>query len=278
MAAGSASRRASAAPRRAGTRLERSAGYPWLARGGLLARGVVYGLIGALALAVALGAGGRPTNQQGAMETIARQPLGWALLGLLAAGLAGYGAWRLTRAVTGRGREETDSAFDRVAAAASGISYLLLFAVAIEILVSAGSGGGSTSKQAAGVLGWPAGTEIVAAAGAVLIGVGVYQGYKGLARKFMETSRTDQMDPPVRTAYAALGAFGHAARAVVFLLVGYGLIRAAIDYRPSEAGGLDGALRELAHASYGPVLLGVVSAGLIAFAVYSMADARYRKL
>lgn len=278
MAVGSASRRASAGPRRAGARLERSAGYPWLARGGLVARGVVYGLIGALALAVAVGAGGRATDQQGAMETIARQPFGWALLGLLAAGLAGYGAWRLTRAATGRGREETDSAFDRVAAAASGISYLLLFAVAVEILLSAGSGGGNTSKQTAGVLAWPAGPELIAAAGAVLIGVGVYQGYKGLARKFMETSRTEEMDPPVRTAYGALGALGHAARAVVFLLVGYGLIRAAIDYRPSEAGGLDGALRELAHASYGPVLLGIAAAGLIAFALYSMADARYRKI
>src|SRR4051794_18214728 len=105
MAVGSAPRRASTSARRAGARLERGAGFVWLARGGLLARGIVYGVIGAIALAVAVGAGGRPTNQQGALETIARQPLGWALLGLLAAGLAGYSAWRLTRAVTGRGRE-----------------------------------------------------------------------------------------------------------------------------------------------------------------------------
>jgi hypothetical protein len=278
MSVGSASRGVKAGPRRAGVRLEQSAGYPWLARGGLLARGVVYGLIGALALAVALGAGGRTTDQQGAMQTIARQPLGWALLGLLAAGLAGYGGWRLTRAATGRGREETDSTFDRVAAAASGISYLLLFAVAVEILSSAGGGRSNTSQETAGVLGWPAGPELVAVAGVVLIGVGLYQGYKGLARKFMETSRTEEMDPPVRTAYAALGAFGHAARAVVFGLVGYGLIRAALDYDPREEKGLDGALRELAHASYGPVLLGIVAAGLIAFAVYSIADARYRKI
>ena|SRR6185437_3786660 len=278
MAAGSASRRASAAPRQAGARLEQSAGYPWLARGGLIARGVVYGVIGAIALAVAVGAGGRPTNQQGALETIARQPLGSVLLALLAAGLAGYSAWRLTRAATGRGREETDSGFDRVAGAASGVSYLLLFVVAIEILVSSGGGGGNTARETAGVLGWPAGPELVAATGVVLVGVGVYQGYKGLGRKFMETSRTEEMQPRARSAYAALGAFGHTARAVVFLLVGYGLIRAAVDYDPREARGLDGALRELARASYGPLLLGVVAAGLIAFAAYSVADARYRKV
>jgi len=258
--------------------VEGAAPFPWLARAGLAARGVVYGVIGAIALAVALGAGTRPTNQQGALAAIAAEPFGSVLLGLLAAGLAGYSIWRLTRAVTGRGREETDGTGARIAAAASGIAYLVLFVVALEILLSSGGGGGNTSRQTAGVLGWPAGPELVGAAGAVMIGVGVFQGFKALAGKFMETSRTGEMDRRVRSAYAAVGAFGHLARAVVFVLVGYGLIRAAIDYEPNKAGGLDGALRELAHASYGPVLLGAVAAGLIAFAVYSIADARYRKV
>jgi uncharacterized protein DUF1206 len=278
MAVGSAPHRATEEAERAGAQLQRSAGFPWLARGGLLARGVVYGVIGAIALEVAAGTGARPTNQQGALELIAREPLGSVLLAVLAAGLAGYSAWRLTRAVTGRGREQTDSGFDRVAGAASGIAYLLLCAVAIEILVSASAGGGSTSKQTGGVLGWPAGPELVAVAGAVLIGVGAYQAYKGLARKFMESSRTSEMDPAVRRAYAVVGVFGHVARGVVFVLIGYGLVRAGIEYNPRKATGLDGALRELAHASYGPELLGLVAAGFIAFAIYSTADARYRKI
>ena len=277
MAVGSAPGRAGAGASHAGARLQRSDGFSLLARAGLLARGVVYGVIGAIALEVALGAAARPTNQQGALETVARQPLGSVLLGLLAAGLAGYSAWRLTRAATGRGREEADSPFDRVAGLASGISYLALCVLAVEILLSAG-GGSSTSKQTAGVLGWPAGPELVALAGIVLVGVGLYQAYKGLAKKFMETSRTGEMEARVRRAYAFLGVFGHLARGVVFVLAGYGLVRAAIDYQPSKAGGLDGALRELAQASYGPELLGLVAAGFIAFALYSVADARYRKL
>ena len=65
---------------------------------------------------------------------------------------------------------------------------------------------------------------------------------------------------------------------MVFALIGYGLIKAAIDYNPKKAVGLDGALRKLAHASYGPVLLGIVAAGFVVFAIYSMADARYRKV
>jgi hypothetical protein len=68
------------------------------------------------------------------------------------------------------------------------------------------------------------------------------------------------------------------ARAVIFGLIGYGLIKAAIDYNPKEAIGLDGALRQLADSSYGPALLGLVAAGLAGFAIYSMADARYRKV
>jgi len=263
---------------RVGERAERHAAFPWLARGGLLARGVVYGVIGVIAIKVATGTAAHPTNQKGALEIIAGQRFGSVLLGLLAAGLAGYCAWRLLRAAIGHGREETDGAFDRVAAAGSGIAYLLLFAVAIGILLSAGGDGGNTTKQAAGVLGWPAGPPLVALAGAILIGVGLFQAYKAIAKKFMDTSRTEQMDRPVRRAYAALGVFGHLARAVVFVLVGYGLIRAAADYDPHKAVGLDGALSELARASYGPQLLGLVAAGLIAFAVYSAADARYRKI
>ena len=82
----------------------------------------------------------------------------------------------------------------------------------------------------------------------------------------------------MRKGYTALGVFGHVARAVIFALIGYGLIKAAIDYDPTEAIGLDGALRKLADASYGPALLGVVAAGLVGFAFYSIADARYRKV
>jgi len=59
---------------------------------------------------------------------------------------------------------------------------------------------------------------------------------------------------------------------VVFGLVGGFLIKAAIDYSPNQAVGLDGALAKLANASYGPFLLGIVAAGLIAFGIYSLCD------
>jgi hypothetical protein len=111
-----------------------------------------------------------------------------------------------------------------------------------------------------------------------MIGVALYQGYKGVSKRFLEDSKTAEMSSEVRRAFTAIGVFGHLARMVVFGLVGYGLIKAALDYDPRKAIGLDGALSKLAHYSYGPLLLGIVATGLIGFALYSIADARYRRI
>jgi hypothetical protein len=264
--------------RQQGAEVVRRREFAWLARAGLVARGLVYAIIGLLALKLALGDGGRATNQQGALKTLAGQPFGKVLLILVAAGLAGYAVWRLTRAALGRGQEQRDSGSDRVAALASGVAYAILFVSAVKILVGAGAGSGTPTKATGGVLGWTGGPILVGIAGAVLLGVAAYQAYKGVKRTFLEDSHTDRMTPSGRKAFTALGVFGHLARAVVFALVGYGLIRAAVDYDPQKAIGLDGALRNLARASYGPWILGIVAAGLIGFAAYSAADARYRRI
>ena len=264
--------------RRQGERAVRSPAMGWLARAGLVARGAVYAIIGILALKLALGDGGKATNQQGALRTIADGAFGKTLLVLMAIGLAGYAIWKLVRAAVGHGAEQRDEASDRVSALASGIAYAVLCFTAIGILTGSGGGSGSPRKATGGVLDWTGGRLLVALAGIVLIGVAGYQAYKGLKRKFLEDAHTERMGQPVERAYTALGIAGHVARAVVFALIGYGLIAAAVRYDPDKAVGLDGALRQLAHASYGPVLLGVVAAGLVCFAAYSLADARFRKV
>jgi hypothetical protein len=201
------------------------------------------------------------------------------LLILVAIGLGGYALWRLVHALLGHGPEDSDSRFERLAAFGSGIVYAGLCAIAIEILLGSGSSGSSgTHKTTAGVLGWPGGALLVGIAGVVLIGIGLFQGYRGLSKDFLKDSKTEQMSAPVRHWIEWLGSFGHLARMVVFGLVGVFLIRAAIDYNPSNAIGFDGALAKIAYASYGPFLLGIVAAGLIAFGVYSFSDARYRRI
>jgi Domain of Unknown Function (DUF1206) len=262
-----------------GDDVARSPQFEWLARAGLVARGVIYAIIGVLAIKVALGEGGKTTSQQGALETIVRQPFGKALLILMAIGLAGYATWRLVRAAIGHGPEASDDTKERIEGLASGLAYTLLCVTAVSILIGSGGGrSGGADKATGGVLDWPGGQILVGIAGLVIIGVGLHQGYKGIAEKFLEQSKTEQMSERVERAFTALGIFGHLARMIVFALVGWFLLRAAIDYDPDKAVGLDGALTKLADASYGPILLGIVAAGLIGFAAYSVADARYRRV
>lgn len=261
-----------------GDRVARSTGFAWLARAGFAARGVIYAIIGVLAIKLALGDGGKTTNQQGALKTIAHQPFGKVMLAVVAIGLGGYGLWRLVRAAIGHGPEGTDSGFDRVAALGSGIVYTGLCAVAVTILLGSGGGSGNAQKTTAGVFGWPGGPWIVGIVGAVLIGIGLYQGYRGLSKDFLDDSKTEEMGPAARHWIEWIGTFGHLARMVVFGLVGVFLIKAAVDFNPAKAVGLDGALAKLAHASYGPYALGIVAAGLIAFGLYSLSDARYHRI
>lgn len=241
--------------RAGGEKVARSEGFEWFARSGFAARGAIYVLVGVLALDLVLGRHDQQASQQGALREIADQPFGEVLLILAAIGLAGYAIWRFVHALVGHGKERSSSAFDRVAALASGLVYAGLCAVA-----DAGRG------------------VLVGIAGAVFVGVGLYQGYRGCTKDFLEETKSEQMGAAVRRWIEGIGTFGHLARMFVFCLVGAFLIKAAVEYDPSNAVGLDGALAKLEHASYGPYLLAVVAAGLIAFGVYSLSNARYGRV
>jgi hypothetical protein len=263
----------------AGGSFVRSRAFELFSRAGFVARALIYAIIGILALKLAFGYGGKLTNQQGALHTVAQQPFGKLLLTLVAIGLGGYSLWRLVRAGIGHGREGSDTGFERVAGLASGIAYGTLCILAIEILLGSGGGGtGNTNKTTAGVFGWPGGVLIVGIAGGVMIGVALYQGYRGITKKFLDDSKVEEMSPRVKEWIGRLGLVGHLARMIVFGLVGIFLVKAAIDYSPSKAVGLDGALAKIVHRSYGSFALGVVAVGLMAFALYSLSDARYRKI
>ncbi len=262
-----------------GHKLGQSRGFCWFARVGIAARGVVYIVIGVLAIKLALGDGGKATDQQGALATIAKQPFGTVLLTLVAVGILGYASWRLLRAALG-GTQGQDDLKDRIDGAASGISYAVLFLAAMKILLGSGGGGGGANPDSAagGVLGWPGGPWLVGLAGAIVVGVGLQQGYKGITRSFMDNADTGRMDDRVESAYSGVGLAGHLARMAVFCLIGWFLIQAAIDYNPDEAVALDGALAKLADAPAGPIVLGLVAAGLIAFGAFSLVESRYRRV
>lgn len=264
--------------RSAGEKFVDSPLFAILSRAGFVARALIYGIIGVLAFDLAIGQGGKVTNQQGALRTIEQHPFGHFLLALLAVGLGGYAVWRLFRAALGHGREGADHGLARLGALGSGLVYAGLCVVAVQILTGPGTSGKGAKKTAGDVFSWPAGRWLVGIAGVVLAGVACYQLIRGLRKKFLDDSKTDQMSPSICRAFTVLGTIGHVARAVVFGLIAAFLIKAAYDYRANEAIGLDGALGKLYNGSYGAWLLGLVAAGLIVFACFSLAEARYRKI
>jgi hypothetical protein len=252
--------------------------YEALARIGLVAKGISYGLVGVLAIGVAAGVGGAATSREGALKQLAGSGFGSVVLVLLAAGLACYALWRFVQAATVSEDDDKKAWGKRVAYAGRGLIYASLAFSAAKILVGAGSSqsqNGKAHKTTAVVLSWPGGTWLVGIAGAVFIGVGAWNAYRGVTRKF-EDKWTHGMSATAKTWAGRAGIVGHVARAIVFGLIGIFAIKAALDYNPKDAVGLDGVLQKLAHQSYGPYLLGLTAAGLVAYAIYCFADARYR--
>jgi len=258
------------------TQAEAQAGRGWyaaLARTGLVAKGVSYGLVGVLAVALALGAGGRATSRQGALQQLASHGFGKIVLALLALGFASYAIWRFVQALA------DDEWTKRAGYVGRGVIYAGLTASAVKILLGSGGGGSQTGKAhktTAVVLSWPGGTWLVGIAGAVVVGVGLWNLYSGVSRKFEDRWRTGEMGEQARKWGARAGLVGHVARAAVFALIGVFLVKAAIEFDPKDAIGLDGALRKLAATVYGPYLLGLTAGGLVAYGLYCLVDARYR--
>ena len=256
--------------------------YAVLARVGLVAKGLSFGLVGALALKLAFGHGGRATSRQGALQQLAHQSFGKVALVGLAIGFAAYALWRFVQAFAESADAEDGAAkvwAKRAGYVGRGLVYAGLTYSTLRILSGSGGGQSQDTKahhSTAMVLGWPGGRYIVGAAGLAVVGVGVWNLYRGLARKFEDKWRVGRLSPMVRKWGGRAGVLGHVARFVVFGLIGVFLIKAAVDYKPKDAIGLDGALQKLAHASYGPWLLGLTAAGLVAYGIYCLFDARLR--
>ena len=256
---------------------------PWverLGRLGLVAKGVLYAVIGLLAFQVARGGRSESPDRGGALRTIAEQPFGKGLLVLLAAGLAGYALWRLAQGVLDRDSEGEGpkGLVKRGAALAKAGWYATLCVLTVSTLVGSGSGGGNEQQTTAGVFDRPGGRYLVYAAGLAFVAAAAFNGWRAVTCKFNEKLKTGQMNDAGEAAATGVGILGHLARLVVFGLIGLFLLRAAWQFDPKEARGLDGALLEVAQASYGAFLLGAVAVGLVAYALYCFVQARYRRI
>lgn len=266
--------RASASARRA----SRSEPVHGLARAGLVARGVIYILIGVVAILVALGHSSQQADQQGALQLLAGKAYGLVALWLLGAGFAGYALWRLSVAAFGGAGEGTGMGA-RLKSLAQAVFYALFAVLTFEVIF--GAQGNEASKQqdvTASVMRHGAGGQVlVGIVGAIIVIIGVGLVVAGTRRKFLEYLLTAQMSDRAQRAVKTLGVVGTVARGLVFVLVGAVVVDAAVTYSPSKAG-LDEALLTLRGAPFGPVYLVIVAAGLIIFGVFGMCEARWRKV
>ena len=262
----------------------RAADSDWLARAariGLAARGVIYLLIALLAVQVARG-GAEQADQQGALRTIAEQPFGRTVLWVLAVGLFALAVWRVAEGIWGR-QDETDArkrAVKRAGSLCIAVLYLGLAFLAAQT-ASGGGGGGGAGKQK-GLVGrlleLPGGQSLLVAAGLVVVAIAVALAWKGVRSDFEKELNTGQMGPRTYPVVRRLGQAGFVSRGVIFALVGLLVVKAAMDYEPEKATGLDVTLKSIASAPYGPLLLFIAAAGLVCFGVYAFAEARYRRL
>jgi hypothetical protein len=268
----------------------RRAALTWrdpLARAGIFARGVLYLVLGFLAIQFARGeVGSEQVNQSGAFAKVAEQPLGKFLLVAMTAGLAAMTLWRLIQTFVGD-PIEGDEAKDRIEYFVKAVIYGFLTFTAAKITIDSWSGpaGSTTATQNAGdgqqqeatstLFDLPAGVWIVAGLGIAVIAIALYQAYQHVVNaEFM-----DRITPPSRSAKAieALGRVGYAARSVVLTMAGIFLLVAAAQHDPSESKGISGSLQELAENSWGRILLWATALGLFLFGIYCLAEAKYRK-
>jgi hypothetical protein len=269
------------------TRQRASTGTGWyavVARAGLVAKGVSFGIVGILAAELALGGSGNATDRGGALEAVSEHWYGKVLLILLAFGFAAYAIWQFVAAFADR--RETDDATGeaktwgrRAGYVGGGLIYAGLTFVTITILTGSGaqqSQNETARETTATAFDLPGGRWLIGIAGMSIVGAALWNAYSGLSKRFEQKWKVAAMNAAERKWGGRAGRAGHLARAVVFGLIGIFLVKAAIDFEARESIGLDGALQKLAQQTYGPWLLGLTAAGLIAYALFCLVEARYR--
>jgi hypothetical protein len=255
-----------------------SAGIRALARFGFAAKGLVYLLMGLLALLAATGQrGGQTADKKQAVQTLQDLPGGPFLLGFIAFGLLGYIVWRFVQAV--RDTEGKGSGAKgigrRLGYVGSGLLYASLAWFAAQLAWSGNADGGNSSQQTltAKVLSWPGGNWIIMAVGLAIIGGGIYQIIRAYSGSFHKHVNASDLPANQQNIVYRTGQVGYTARGVVMAIIGYFFVQAGQQSRASATGSTDEAFDLL--ATMGPAVLGIVALGLMAYGLYMLVQARY---
>ncbi len=237
---------------------------------GLAAKGLVYGIIGALTAMVAFDMGGQKAGKSDVVDFLQTQPFGNLILYLLSAGIIAYALWRLYTAFADPKSKGSDTTgiTKRIGYFFSGLAYML-FGISI-FSTTMGSGGGSGNREyyVAQLMDKPYGPLLITLIGIILIGVGIYQVYKGYSGKYLEDLNPGygRHQSKIKTA----GKYGFMARGVVFAILGYFLMSAGITENASMVRGTQGAFSFLQQQEWGTYLMGAVALGLLGYGIFML--------
>jgi hypothetical protein len=256
---------------------QRSRTFQILARVGYVVLGLVHLIIGAIAISVAVGAGGGEADQGGAMEQISRVPFGTVVLWVIVLGLAALAVWQIAEAFLERDPDTKKKWGRRVKEVGTALAYFAIVATALVYALGGTSDSSqSTQSFSATLLSSPGGVVLLVLVGLIILGVGVAFVVRGIRKDFEK-----HLSLPAGRAGDAvrvLGMVGYIAKGVAVAVVGVLFVVAAFTHDPEKAGGLDAALKSLAALPFGQVILWLVGAGLVVYGVYCFARARYARL
>lgn len=252
----------------------------YLARGGFVGYGVVHLLFAWLALQVALGNSGNESDQSGALQTIAAQPAGKVLVGLIAVGMAAMALWQAFEAAVGEsGPRDRTAVAERVLSGFRAVLYAYLAWLAVKTVRGASASQADSQQQTtSSLMSATGGRWLVGLIGLVVAGVGVGIAVYGVTKKFEKHLETGRMSATVHRTVQRLGQGGYAAKGVAYAIAGVLFVGAAVTADSGKARGLDAALKTLAGTAWGPWLLALIALGIAAFGVYCFFQARYRKV
>ncbi len=254
------------------------------ARFGYAAKGIVYLIMGLIALAAAFGGGKTPTDQKGVFQTIAEQPFGKFLLFVVTIGLVGYALWCLCQGILDVDYKGTSAKgiVTRVGYVGVGLTYLVLAFGAFALATGRGSAGKSsdatTRDFTAQLLAKPLGVVLVVVLGLGALAIAAVLFYRAWKADFESLIQAKELGPEGKKLLVTLGRIGYASLGVVFTEISFFLVIAALHHNPGQAQGLGGVLQAMNQQPFGRLLLAIVALGLIAYGIFSVASARYRRV
>jgi len=250
--------------------IDKSQKFITLVRLGYAARGLTYILLGVLALGTS---GKAIEGAKGVFDYLQEMPLGTPLLWVVALGLLAYGLFKMMSGAANVQRRDSDAMgiAKRLGDLGSGVAHFFLAYAAYKFATGqkdSAAGTDGAQAMAGPVLNLSLGPVVIGLLGLGLIAAAAMQARRAATGDFMRhiASRAPK-------SIEAIGRAGHAARAVVFAVIGWSLVQGAWLSSESKVKGLGEALLALRDTG---LLYTLVAIGLLLFGAFSLVTARYR--